>query len=145
MNVIRWLLLATLCLGGRRSVGSTPPQKCDEGTTFAVLRKLQPILGEQYNATRSVIEGDPSDAAMREQQEKVTKIRKWAVAMPHGCIRDEYLSWIDAYYQVGLDEAREEKQTHAARKNQDDYERETNKEMRKAAKQESSIPTPPQP
>ena len=109
----------------------------EEGLSIAVYH----VLNQQLIHLSGLFPPGSVETIDREQA-KVDATMRWALALPEGPTRNEYVQWLTHYYQNGIDEARKELLTHENAKLSQRYREES---RRKSAAATAIIPTLPKP
>jgi len=123
-----------------------PYAKNMEAAELLVYRELESRL-DTYNAIVVWVSHnyDPESWEPRfvEQQRKIDEIRKWAVELPdeHKEVRKHYLHWLEYYYQMGLDDAKNELHTQR-QKREMERSREDSERLYRESSSITSIPKP---
>lgn len=110
MRYLAVLLVLVGCVG---SATCACPDSVKDAVLDKLYRKLTLVDAVQVNDS----DYDPKVWAFtfKQNQDAITRIRKWAATLKDPCIRNAYNEYLD-YYQNELNEARQELKTQAMRK-----------------------------
>jgi hypothetical protein len=110
----------------------------EEGLSTAVYL----ILNQQLFHLNGLFPPGNMEIVDREQA-KVDTLMEWALALPEGPARNEYVQWLTYYYQNGINEARKELLTHERAKATEQYRRDSRRKDAAIAAITPTLPKPP--